>query len=78
MTAVSPSSVPAAGRSTTRGVVWGVFAVALVAFAIWAKGRIDGLDISTQATNPIMRWEWLFKRERTPDELRELDRKSVV
>ncbi|MEO6629080.1 MAG: ABC transporter permease, partial [Aquihabitans sp.] len=30
------------------------------------------LDTSTQATNPIMRWEWLFDRERTPNELREL------
>lgn len=73
MTAISASSGTTAGRSTTtRWVVWGAFAVASAAFAIWAKGRIDGLDISTQATNPIMRWEWLFKRERTPDELREL------
>lgn len=73
MTAISRSPVPATGRSaTTRWVVRGVFAVALVAFAIWAKARIDGLAISTQATNPIMRWEWLFLRERTPDQLREL------
>lgn len=73
MTAISPSPVPATGRSaTTRWVVRGVIAIAVVAFAIWAKGRIDGLDASTQATNPIIRWEWLFVRERTPDELREL------
>ncbi|MEO6987096.1 MAG: ABC transporter permease [Aquihabitans sp.] len=71
MTALSP--VPATGRSAaTRWVVRGVVAVALVAFAIWAKSRIDGLDTSTQATNPIIRWEWLFLRERTPDELREM------
>lgn len=73
MTAISPSPVPATGRSaTTRWVIRGVIALALVAFAIWAKGRIDGLDTSTQATNPIIRWEWLFLRERTPEELREL------
>ena len=73
MTVTSPSPVPATRRSkTTRWVFWGVFAVVLVAFALWAKGRIDGLSISTQATNPIMRWEWLFLRQRTPDELREL------
>lgn len=58
--------------SRTRWVVRGLLAIAAVALAIWAKGRIDGLDLETQATNPIMRWEWLFLRERTPDELREL------
>lgn len=73
MTANGPSPVPATGRSSaTRWAVRGVLMVALVAIAVWAKGRIDGLDKATQATNPIMRWEWLFKRERTPDELREL------
>ncbi|MEO6628011.1 MAG: hypothetical protein ABIP03_05520, partial [Aquihabitans sp.] len=73
MTAMSPSPVPAPGQwATRRGVVWAVVGVALVGFVIWAKGRINGLDTSTQATNPIMRWEWLFDRERTPNELREL------
>ncbi len=73
MTAIAPSPVPATGTSSaTRWVVRGVLLVVLVAFAVWAKGRIDGLDKATQATNPVMRWEWLFERERTPDELREL------
>lgn len=55
-----------------RWVIRGVAGLALVLFGLWAKGRIDALDLETQATNPIMRWEWLFLRERTPDELREL------
>lgn len=59
---------PAARRWAIRGVAVGVVLVV----AVWAKGRIDGLDLATEATNPIMRWEWLFLRERTPDELREL------
>ncbi len=73
MTAISPSPIPATGRSaTTRWVVRGVLAVALVAIAIWAKARIDGLSHSTRAINPIMQWEWLFVRERTPGELRKM------
>ena len=31
--------------------------------------RIAGLDTETQATNPIIRWEWLFVREDTRGEL---------
>jgi osmoprotectant transport system permease protein len=46
--------------------------VALVAFAVWAKVRIDGLDTATQARNPIIRWEYVFLRERTPGQLRDL------
>lgn len=58
--------------SPTRWAVRGALVLAAIAFAVWAKGRIDGLSLETQATNPIMRWEWLFLRERTPEELREL------
>jgi osmoprotectant transport system permease protein len=52
-----------------RVVTVAVFVVAAVAFAVWARARIHGLSEDTQATNPIIRWEYLFKRERTPDEL---------
>lgn len=70
MTAAAPGSTKGGdGRSTRRWALLGVGAVALVVFALWAKARIDGLDPATQATNPIIRWEYVFKRERTPDEL---------
>jgi len=55
--------------STRRTITLVVLAVALVAFGIWAVGRISQLDEATQATNPLFRWEYLFKRERTPGEL---------
>ncbi|QXC63209.1 ABC transporter permease [Aquihabitans sp. G128] len=54
---------------TRRWVAYGVLAVAILAFAAWAWSRVHGLSEDTQATNPIIRWEWLFTRERTPDEL---------
>jgi osmoprotectant transport system permease protein len=50
-------------------VAWVVAGVGVVAFAIWAKLRIDGLSEDTQATNPIVRWEWVFLREDTGAEL---------
>lgn len=52
-----------------RAIALGIAAVGLVAFALWARARIAGLDPSTQARNPIVRWEYLFSRERTRDEL---------
>jgi len=54
--------------SRRRAVRVAVLAV-LGAFAIWAKVRIDGLSMETQATNPIVRWEWVFLREDTRTEL---------
>ena len=57
------------GHRRLAGSVRGVAVVAVVAFAAWAKERIDGLDTATQATNPIIRWECLFERARTPGEL---------
>ncbi|MCU1454043.1 MAG: proline/glycine/betaine transporter permease [Acidimicrobiales bacterium] len=48
---------------------WLALAVAGAAFAAWAKVRISHLDTSTQATNPIIRWEYLFKRPETRSEL---------
>ncbi|CAN5614216.1 ABC transporter permease [soil metagenome] len=80
MTALAPMPEPVvepdegaarSARSNTRWVVGGVAAVAVVAFAVWAKGRIDGLDSSTAATNPIIRWEYVFERPQTPGYLRE-------
>jgi len=55
--------------STAKKATLAVAAVALVAFAIWAANRISGLSEDTQATNPLFRWEYLFSRERTPEEL---------
>lgn len=74
MTDVAALPVPApppGRRSSTRWVVAGIGLIAVTAFAVWAKGRIDGLDTSTQATNPIIRWEYVFERPQTPGFLRE-------
>jgi osmoprotectant transport system permease protein len=55
---------------TRRRVVrWGGGLAALAVAAVWAKVRIDGLSTETQATNPIVRWEWVFLREQTRTEL---------
>lgn len=53
----------------TRAVAIGVGVLLLGAFALWARARIAGLDTSTQARNPIVRWEYLFARERTRSEV---------
>jgi osmoprotectant transport system permease protein len=37
--------------------------------AAWVVHRVQGLSIETQATNPIVRWEWVFKRPQTRTEL---------
>ncbi len=73
MTALAPLDVAPrpAGRGRTRWIVAGVGVVLLVAVAVWAKGRIDGLSTETQATNPIIRWEYVFERPETPGYLRE-------
>jgi osmoprotectant transport system permease protein len=63
--------------TTRRKVTWAVLAVAVAAFAIWAQHRISGLSEDTQATNPIFRWEYLLKRERTPSELWEATRQHL-
>jgi osmoprotectant transport system permease protein len=54
---------------TRRGVRWVTGLVVLAAFAGWALNRISDLSVDTQATNPIVRWEWLFKRPQTKHEL---------
>jgi osmoprotectant transport system permease protein len=43
--------------------------VATIALMAWAAERIAGLSLETQATNPIVRWEWVFLREDTRGEL---------
>jgi osmoprotectant transport system permease protein len=48
---------------------WGATAVVLVGLAAWAVGRIGDLRTETQATNPIVRWEWVFLRDETRHEL---------
>jgi osmoprotectant transport system permease protein len=63
--------------STRRKVVLVAAAVALGVFVQWARSRIAGLSEDTQATNPIIRWEYLFVRERTPDELWERTRQHL-
>jgi osmoprotectant transport system permease protein len=52
-----------------RAFRWGAAAAVVIAVALWAHARIAGLSIETQATNPIVRWEWVFLREETPTEL---------
>lgn len=70
MTAPSPELATRTGRSggarTARWIGAGIVVVAVVGFAVWAKERIDGLDTATQATNPIIRWEYVFERPTTP------------
>jgi osmoprotectant transport system permease protein len=52
-----------------RALGWGTAAAGTVAFGVWAADQISQLSIETQATNPLIRWEWLFLREATPEEL---------
>lgn len=52
-----------------RAIGWGAALVALAVVAVWAKVRVDGLSADTQATNPSVRWEWVFLREETRTEL---------
>ncbi len=52
-----------------RALTWAGAAAALVALGVWAAVRIAGLSVETQATNPIVRWEWVFLREETRTEL---------
>ena len=52
-----------------RWLLWGAIGVAVGACVLWARARINGLSTETQATNPIVRWEWVFLREDTPSEL---------
>ena len=63
--------------TTRRWIAVGVGAAAVVAFAVWAKIRIDGLSTETQAANPLIRWEWLFKRPETPGELRAMTQQHL-
>lgn len=71
--AVPETDAQQPGRSAPahlrRWIIGGVTLVALVAFAIWAKGRIDRLDGPGSPTS-IIRWEYVFKRPETPGELR--------
>ncbi|CAN5649551.1 ABC transporter permease [soil metagenome] len=68
---------PAAGRRghqrrrKVRAAVAAVVVLGVVAAVLAIRNAIDGLDTSTQAVNPAVRWEWLFLRDRTFEELRE-------
>lgn len=55
-----------------RWIVAGGCVVAAAAFVLWARHAVAGLSEDTAATNPIIRWEWVFKRPSTPGELRDL------
>ncbi len=55
-----------------RYVIAGAVVVAVAVFVVWARHAVSGLSAETAATNPIIRWEWLFKRSSTPSELRDL------
>lgn len=68
-------TVAVSHRSPARAARWwiiGGVVVAVVVFAAWAKHAIAGLSSETAATNPVIRWEWVFKRSSTPSELRGL------
>ncbi len=52
-----------------RALIWAAVVVVMAGLAWWARARIDGLSTDTQATNPIVRWEWVFLREETRTEL---------
>jgi len=54
---------------TPRRVRWGAALIGLTVAILWARARIDHLSFETQATNPIVRWEWVFLREQTRTEL---------
>jgi osmoprotectant transport system permease protein len=56
-------------------VALAVLATALASAWVWA--RIGSLSEDSQATNPIIRWEYLFERERTPEELWERTRQHL-
>lgn len=53
----------------TRRTAWALGGVGLLAAGAWAAVRIGDLSTETQATNPVVRWEWVFLREDTRDEL---------
>ena len=78
MTAVAQAPVPTAETARSlraRGVLVAatlVGVVAIVAFAIWAKSYLDGLSYDTRVSNPILSWEYVFKRSETLGELRAL------
>lgn len=52
-----------------RRAQWAAGAIAVAALGAWIASRIAGLSTDTQATNPIVRWEWVFVREDTRSEL---------
>jgi osmoprotectant transport system permease protein len=66
-----PRVRPERGWTRRRVVTWTVVLAVVVALALWARARIHGLSEDTQASNPIVRWEWLFKRDQTPADLRD-------
>lgn len=70
--ALPPVILPRTPPSRHRWMAWSAVGLVVVAFAVWAAIRIHGLSESTQATNPILRWEYVFKRQQTPQELWDL------
>lgn len=52
-----------------RAIRWGAALAVLGGVGAWAQARVAGLSVETQATNPIVRWEWVFLREETRTEL---------
>ena len=63
--------------SRRRTIVLALLAVGAIAALVWAAARIGGLSEDTQATNPVIRWEYLFVRERTAEELWERTRQHL-
>jgi osmoprotectant transport system permease protein len=52
-----------------RALRWGLALVGLVGLLAWVAFRVQALSTETQATNPIVRWEWVLLREETRGEL---------
>lgn len=72
MTAAAIRPPPARPARAVRRVVAAAFGLVVVLFTVWARHKVHGLSSETSATNPIIRWEWLFKRRSTPSQLRDL------
>lgn len=65
------------GPQRRRAAIGGAVVVAVGLFAWWAKVRIDGLTLETQSTSTWFRWEYVFVRERTGEELEEMLRQHL-
>ncbi|MDQ2651124.1 MAG: ABC transporter permease [Actinomycetota bacterium] len=57
------------GLLRDRRARWAAAGIAVALIGAWVATRIADLSTDTQATNPVVRWEWVFLREDTRTEL---------